>query len=221
MLKNLMIFIFFFSQLFVNVGHSFCLQDFVYKYKPLPGLYIGGMGGFNGGYDLKCSGVSTNRGYYLGAKLGKKIFPQIGNFFPHLRVEGEFVWQRNSVHSFKLGTIQLDHTRGHVQIWSLMTNLLLDLNCDFPVRPFLGGGVGYAQTLGHWSALLIEVNGDFFIIEKHIHSKFNKSGFATQVIAGLKYFICPNLEVSLEYRFFHLKSDVDNHKLGLNLTKFF
>jgi opacity protein-like surface antigen len=219
MLKYLMIYTLLFSHFLPNVGYSFCFQNF--SYKPLPGLYIGGMGGLNGGYDLKCETLLTDLGYYLGAKAGKRFFPTLRPFFPNLQVEEEFIWQRNPINTIKAGTFQLDHIRGHIQIWSLMTNILLDFNCDFPVRPFIGGGLGYAQAWGHWSAFLIDVNGDFFLIEKHIKSKLNKRGFAAQVIAGLKYFIYPNLEASLEYRFFNLKNHIANHKLGLALTKFF
>ncbi len=219
MLKYLAIFVFLFSHIFSNISYSFCFQNLAYH--PLPGLYIGGIGGFNGGYDIKCENLSTQLGYYLGAKIGKKFSIKLGNFIPPLKVEEEFVWQRNPVNSLKVGTIQLHHVRGHIQIWSLMTNALLDFNCDFPVRPFIGGGLGYAQAWGHWSALLVDVGGDFFLIEKHIKSKFNKRGFAAQVIAGLKYLICPSLEVTLEYRFFNLRHHVSNHKLGLALTKLF
>jgi opacity protein-like surface antigen len=213
MTKYIAILILLMNACLVKQGQALCFLGS--EIFPFPGFYVGGMGGYSGGYDIKCEDVGTKLGFYVGAKVGTKLFQTI-------RVEGDFIWQRNAVEAEQSETtIQLTHVRGHIHIFSLMTNALIDFNCQFPVRPFIGAGIGYGQAYGHWRGILEEMEEYGLLIEEDIKSKVYKMGFAWQVIAGLKFFIMPGLEANVEYRFFEIQSHLCNHKLGVALTKFF
>lgn len=217
MVKHLAILFLLTVYLFPNASQASCF--FGLDYQLMPGFYTGVVGGINGGYPLTCKRAKTNRGYYLGLKVGKK-------FFYNIRLEEEFTWQENQVNTLNKGTtttVQFTDIKGNVNIWSLMTNGIFDFcfNCNLPGRPYLGAGIGYAYAEGRWSGNFTR-NNDPLFIEKHIRSSIHKGGFAWQIIAGLNFFICPRLSISLEYRFFDLETScIRNHKLGLTLTKFF
>ena len=179
----------------------------------ISGIYMTAFGGINGGYDINCKKFGTIRGYYAGMNIGKNIFSR-------LRIEEEIIWQGNKVTSFHFGSVELDKVRGYINIWSLMTNLVFDFKFPHPGNPFIGGGIGYTYVHGRGKGELTQMNGNFFI-EKQVKSKFLKSGFVWQVIAGLNFPICHNLSISLEYRFFKIGSYISNHKIGLSLAKFF
>lgn len=207
-----------------------------FDWRLIPGFSIGAIGGINGGYELECKHVKTNRGYYAGLKIDKNVFCCI-------RLEEEFCWQWNEVNSLKNQSIQLDHVRGRINIWSLMTNGIFDIpfNCCLPARPYLGGGIGYAQANGHWKGRITPptvnnaaannavgnnagnvVNNGYEseIVSKCFKSKINKGGFAWQVIAGLNFSVCL-VTIGIEYRFFKTQDHISNHKLGLALSTLF
>jgi OOP family OmpA-OmpF porin len=195
-----------------NYLSAFCLPGF--DYQPIPGYYFGVLGGGSGGYEIDCHKVHTDLGYYVGAKLGT-------NIFSFLRVEGDAIWQENDVnHIVQTQSIQLRHLKGHVHLWSVMANALIDFNWDWPMRPFIGGGVGYGQAHGHWKGFRELTDANLMVIERRVKGSVNRNGFAWQIIAGLKFFIWPKFEANIEYRFFKLEC-VNNHKFGLALTRFF
>lgn len=207
---------FFLNQLQASCCSFNCLP-WLQDYQP-SGFYVSAFGGINGGYDIDCKDVNTNRGYYCGINGGKKIFPNV-------RVEGDFIWQGNEVSDIQKGTLEkgkkdLDHPRGTFNIESCMANAILDFNFPFPGSPSLGGGVGYAHAHGSWSGILTKTLND---VEKNkeIKSSYKKSGFAWQIIADLNFFICRNLKINVEYRYFNLGRPISNHKFGLSVVKFF
>lgn len=212
MKKYLVLLTLLFSTFYSSNSDAFCFEPL--NFSPTQGLYIGAVGGFNGGFALKCQDVTTELGYYLGLKFGKK-FSEI------IRLEEEIIFQSSSMHAIKVGTLHLHHVRGYFNIWSFMTNVLFNFNCDFPLRPFIGGGIGCALESGHWSGNLIEQKLNYYSFEQHIKVSFDKTIFAWQALAGLRFLICPDWEVSLEYRYLHLTNCVNNHKLGLALINFF
>jgi opacity protein-like surface antigen len=211
--KYLIILTLFFGSFSTNNSYAFCFG--VYDYPPHQGIYMSAVGGFSGGFDLKCEDVSTNLGYYVGGKIGT-------TFSPIIRFEGECIFQRSNVGYVQTGTIQLSNVHGNINVWALMTNIVFNLNCEFPLIPFIGGGLGYGQANGHWKGSLVEMVGNHLSYEEHIKAKFNKQGFAWQVLAGLRYYLCQRWEASLEYRYLKIEERrVSNHKLGLALTRFF
>lgn len=197
-----------------------------------PGFYAGFYGGINGGYELTCQRVKTNRGYYVGLKVGK-------SFFSCLRLEEDFTWQSNEVNQIRGGgnigtatTVQFDHIRGTIDIWSLMTNGIFDIpfNCHLPARPYIGAGIGYACANGHWSGNIIKQQPlDTTVVPpvqpppkvKHFRSHLHRGGFAWQILAGLNFSLCYDIVVSLEYRFFKQDCRINNHKFGIVTSKSF
>lgn len=176
--------------------------------------YIGLIGGGNAGLDLKKSKAEASIGYYIGGHVGYK-------FFRHLRIEEEVTYQYSGIHSFEINKVKLSHVKGNVDVWSLMTNVILDLNCPFLVSPYFGGGLGYGQANGHWTGHW-KVNRNLFFEEESLpKQKLHKNGFAWQGIVGLNFFVCLGFEASVEYRYFKLENDVVNHRFGAALTKFF
>lgn len=191
----------------------------------ITGSYIGVFGGINGGYDLRCHDIRTNRGYYAGIKAGRSLISC-------LMVEGELAWQGNDPNTVRGGQIntvqitktminQIDRVRGHLDIWSCMVNGLIQIpfNCGLPAQPYAGGGVGYAYVDGNWKFKFTQpIDG---IPEDKFKFKFSKGGFAWQVLAGLNFPIFWNWKLAVEYRYFNSAAYVSNHKLGLVLVKKF
>lgn len=225
-LARLLIFL---TLLFPSVNHASIFS--ILKCPFTPEVYVGGFGGINGGYDFRCKHIKTNRGYYAGIRVGNK-------FFSYIRLEGELAWQWNEVNSLNEGTIQFDHVRGDINVWSVMANGIFDFpfNCCLPARPYLGGGIGYAYTSGHWSGSFTppaptvvaanpvpanNTNENVFSSREHFKSNLHNGGFAWQVIAGLNFSVCYRIVISLEYRFFKAEGRISNHKFGLALAKNF
>ena len=175
--------------------------------------YLGVFGGMNGGSEVNCRPVKTNRGYYFGVNGGKKIFP---NF----RFEGDLMWQRNDVNNVTYHSTSLNHSKGAIDIGSVMANGMFDFGFPFPGSPSLGGGVGYAHASGHWSGIYNRSAG-VFSVEKRIKSHFKTGGFAWQIIADLNFFVLDTFKVNIEYRFFKLQDKINKNKFGVSLIKFF
>lgn len=171
--------------------------------------YFGIFGGGTAGFDIDSSRIDTSCGYYLGGKIGLSCFRL-------LRLEEELTYQRSKVHTLSRGGFDFKHVEGHVNYWSLMTNLLVNFDCPFIITPYFGGGVGYARGTGGGKG-----NLDFKMSHKHTKEKINQNEFAWQGIIGLKYLICGELETSFEYRYFKI-NDVDaNHRFGIAFTHLF
>ena len=95
---------------------------------------------------------------------------------------------------------------GRTKVRSLMLNGMLDFGDDEGVSGFVGGGVGYGQAR-------IGI-GAFENAPRVIDDK--DSGFAWQLMAGVRQALTPNMDVHLKYRFFNMDIDVDrNQEVGL------
>ncbi|QNM82813.1 porin family protein [Sphingomonas sabuli] len=130
-----------------------------------------------------------------------------------VRVEGELGYKRASTDelyidpaaNFDLGAAPQDsfvNADGDSSVWSAMVNALIDIgDDDYSWSGFLGGGVGYAN-----------VDTDFSAPGINRFLDASDSGFAYQLIAGVRTAITPNLDLGLKYRFFtvnNLTFDVD------------
>ncbi len=97
---------------------------------------------------------------------------------------------------------------GRTKVRSLMLNGLVDLGDTGDGSPafFLGGGVGYAQARIGIGAF---ENAPRIIDDKD-------SGFAWQLMAGVRQALTQNMDVHVKYRFFNMDVDIDrNQELGL------
>jgi len=195
-----------------------CLALFGYQF--IPGVYVGGFAGYSGGVDMDCKPVKTNRGIYAGIKGGIE-------FLSLFRIEEELAWQGNDVTSLHGGILQVGHASGYLNIWSLMSNVLLDFpfNCCLPARPYIGGGIGGAYADGHWWAKIHEgglyIGNEFGDNHRIVRSGIHEGGFAWQVIAGLNFPFCYGITVGIEYRYFNTIHRLSSHKFGAVLSKSF
>lgn len=128
-----------------------------------------------------------------------------------LRVEAEYAFRRNDltkIHFF--GRSFSAH--GHFQSSSYMANVLWDApfcnwGCDlWNIQPFIGAGIGYDFQQIH-------------AINEGLSFRKQKKGFAWQAIAGLKYPLFCDIDISLEYKCHQGGfSYIYNHSLGVGLT---
>lgn len=100
---------------------------------------------------------------------------------------------------------------GDVNTWSVMFNGYYDIQTCWCVKPFVGVGIGYADSEhkrhGRHHGSSSSSNGCDTCVgssSSHHHRKHHdKNGFAWQLIAGVAYPICDCWEVSLQYRYFN------------------
>jgi opacity protein-like surface antigen len=105
---------------------------------------------------------------------------------------------------------------GHTSGYSLMGNVLLDIGKDDSINFYAGGGIGYA-----WMHEEIQEGTDNFSLKD--------SGFAWQLIAGIRYPLFRYFDVGLKYRYFdagnisddiegdRIRSDFKSHSLLVSL----
>jgi opacity protein-like surface antigen len=188
---------------------AFIIAIFFIDYTFAEYPYIGIMGGGNGRLDLKSPKAEAEYGYYVGGSIGFR-------FLSLLRIEEELSFQRSRIDSVEKREIHFHHVKGDIKVWSLMTNLFVDLDCPFFITPYFGGGIGYENTKGNWRGEWVEIT--HHIQKHHTQEDFQKNGFAWQLIAGVKLPICLDVETGLEYRYFKIPDGSANHRFGLALT---
>jgi len=136
----------------------------------------------------------------------------------HLQAEVAYLYndhKKNRRHSGDVLGSGRRH-RGHRDVWAAMVNVLYDINLCWCVEPYVGVGIGYAHVRN-------ERHDRFF---ERRHDRKNDNQFAWQVIAGLAYPICDNIDVAVEYRFFDTttsrhEKNLYNHAIGANLKYYF
>lgn len=159
------------------------------------GVYIGGFGGAGSFSDFRFEDLSNNEtgrhnplakvkpGYIFGGLLGYK-------FESHYRLEFEVAYRSNDLDKVKFR----EHYRpgeGHFSEISYMANALVDIIVDCEWTPFFGVGAGYADSKLHVHRF-----------DQTQRSRFTHQGLATQFIAGLAYNLRPDLDTSLQYRYY-------------------
>ena len=155
---------------------------------------------FNGIFDddeLNLIELDTDLGWDVDAVLGYDF----GMF--RLEAEAAYKWSDvdriRSAQGFDLNPdtdfVDTDFAvDGDLQIASLMANALVDLGSDDGVQFFAGGGAGYA-----WVGVegAFENNPEPFIDD-------DKSGFAWQGLAGVRFPVGQNMDVGAKYRYFNV-----------------
>lgn len=111
--------------------------------------------------------------------------------------------------------------RGHRDVWAAMVNVLYDINMCWCVEPYVGVGIGYAHVRN-------ERHRNFFTdTTRRDRRNKDNNDFAWQVIAGVAYPLCDNIDVAVEYRFFNAVSsrrhekNSYNNDIGVNLKYYF
>jgi outer membrane autotransporter protein len=132
----------------------------------------------------------SDTGWIVSGAVGLSL----NNMVQGLRVEAEVAYRQNQVNGVwtssavvqDSGALDYDHTT-----LSVLANVWYDFDLG-NVRPYIGGGVGWAET---------ELDGAFLsgTIPAINHSD---DGFAWQLGAGVNFDISPNVQLGLGYRYF-------------------
>lgn len=215
-MKKITILMLLFCGFFINDARASCFQGDDIECNN-QGPYLGIMGGIVVlDINMKHDTQEFKPGYYLEGYFGYR-------FSRKLRLEGELSYHRAEIDRFT-NSIRGDHfkkAQGNVRILSYMINGLCEFNLNFPLKPYVGIGIGYAQGRGSWKGKMSYDIHDFFFNERVLVSttvKYKKDGFAWQPIVGISYQVCNNFEASLDYRFLSIDNDVSTHKVGVSLT---
>jgi len=125
-------------------------------------------------------------GYTLGIAVGTQIMP-------NLRGEVEYSYSESDVDSV---TIQPAGTSGigplgDIEVQMVLFNLWYDIEISSPIKPYIGGGIGY----GH-----VEYN------LPNAPIKLSDDGFAFQLGAGARWSFTDNMALDVSYRYKFLDS---------------
>ena len=117
------------------------------------------------------------------------------------RLEEEFAYRYNGVDK----VTPYGAGRGSMHDYAIMTNALYDIPVDFPLRPYVGVGVGAADYGPQ------NIRGDGMGYPAYVGGP-DSWGFAWQAIAGVAYPLTDNVALTLEYRYFDRVAD---HPVGV------
>lgn len=188
--------------------------------------------------------IESDRGFNVGGAVGVEL----DNWLKGLRVEGEMSYRRNKLHgdftnavyTFVNGNLtDFDAAEGgvihgHSSTFAVLANVWYDFDCGWKIKPYIGGGAGWARTTLEFAAPVTEPGFSF------IHYDFadERSGFAYQLGVGFNYEVMPDVSVGLGYRYFRgpdvrnfvfdpdyfspqvavVELDNENHSVNLSLT---
>lgn len=160
------------------------------------GIYAGLMGGYNylQDSDVKGTGVAAKVDFDHGFAVLGNVGYDYGKYsFGNLRSEIELGYRSNGADSAS-GTGIVGgpgSLSGDANVLSGMINGLWDLPVNFPVRPYLGAGIG----VGHVTVDNVKRGGVLQIDD-------SDTSFAYQGIAGLGWDVNENWTAKLDYRYF-------------------
>lgn len=174
----------------------------------------------------------ADTGFVLGGAVGTHL----DNWVKGLRAEVEVSFRRNDVGGNWRGLSDGGEgasftTSGAIDAnastFAIMANAWYDIEMGWKVKPYVGGGVGWART--KFDGAFVTSNGT----STTYNWGFEQSGFAYQLGAGFNYEVAPDVNVGLGYRYFNgpnvdfffsgkdnsrLKFDSDSHSVMVNLT---
>jgi opacity protein-like surface antigen len=147
-------------------------------------FYLGAEGGWTGleGTKDKIGGITIDRsfddGFNAGARFGYK--------WNEWRFEGEYSHRENTSNTTRFGA----RLNGDFVTDSFMANAIYDFNVGWLVTPHIGFGIGGADATGSLKS------ANFGTL-----SKTSDFVFAYQAIAGIRYYITPQVALDLDYRY--------------------
>jgi len=139
--------------------------------------------------------TDSDTGWIVGGAVGLSL----AQLAPGLRVELEASYRENSVDGLwasnittptvvSSGALDIDHST-----FAVMANAWYDFTI-VGVNPYIGGGIGWAET---------ELEGTYLgAFPAAVPFSFEDSGFAWQAGAGIKFDISPNMKLGVGYRYF-------------------
>lgn len=183
---------------------------------------------------------SFDTGYVLNASIGYRWCHDV-------RFEFEYAYRNNKVtHKSRFNTSNEcdvcdssssshhDQKKKEFIQNAYMFNGFYDLGLcqDWCFKPFVGVGIGYVQTRNsHHDFSNFEESsssssssrcGSSSSSDNHCKKSNKNNGFAWQLIAGIAYPICDEVDLSIEYRFFKGKEhNLYNNDIGVGLKYYF
>jgi OOP family OmpA-OmpF porin len=134
----------------------------------------------------------------------------VGYDFGWLRLEAEGSYRAADIGQIQVGTAGIPagpvinplslvtgrtlNSGGDASVLSFMVNALADFGPDDGLQGFVGGGAGVART--KYNGLTVQTSGPGFLDD-------SDSGFAWQVLAGVRAPLTDSIDVGLKYRFFN------------------
>jgi len=174
-------------------------------------FYVSVMGGFNWQSDAQLvaqggltntstwtsqfADIDPNSGYLISGAVGTSLDQWVNGLSAELEVayrrngiDGQ--WTQSSYFSDNLVDSVSGPIDGRISSFSILANVWYEFDAGLPVRPFLGGGLGWART---------NAEG---IFQSYTSFDETESGFAWQLGAGVSYDLKPGMKLGLDYRFF-------------------
>ena len=161
-------------------------------------------------------------GFIIGGAFGLHM----DQWLKGLSLEVEAAYRRNEITGhYTTSQNETGSVNGHVSTFSILANAWYEIDIGHKVRPYVGGGVGWARAR----------NDQFWLSSAGSNVSFSttgeNSGFAFQLGVGVNYQVMPGVDVGVFYRYFDGpnilaynfnngpdKIDNVNHALGVNLS---
>ena len=131
----------------------------------------------------------------------------VGYDFGFLRLEAEAGYRSADIEALNIGAVGVRgapggfiyrsrtlNSDGDSSVLSFMVNAMADFGPDDGLQGFVGGGVGVART--KFDGVTVDTAGAGFLDD-------SDSGFAWQLLAGVRAPLTDNMDVGLKYRFFN------------------
>lgn len=189
------------------------------------GFYVGAFGGGNWVATSNCglNRRSFDVGYVFTGSIGYRWCHNVRFEFEYGYRNNQGRHHNNSSSDVAVNGCESGYGRHNKTFYqnSYLFNAFYDLpswgDCFcINLKPFIGAGIGYAQSHG---ARHHQYNTDETSSYGH---RNHRNGFAWQLIAGLAYPICDELDLSLEYRFFKTQEHrIYNNSFGAGLKYYF
>lgn len=132
------------------------------------------------------------KGDFIGYKFGPAVSLAVGRrMSKYLRLDVEGFYQRNEVDR---GDSSLIVYGGRERTVGALANLYLDLPFFYGFRPYIGGGVGWANVHSRVDSGFV-----FFGVRR---DTVTKDTLAYQLVAGASYALTPHIELDFRGRYF-------------------
>ena len=174
---------------------------------------------FTGKLSQTFTGTTTifepDTGFVLGGAVGTSL----DKWAKGLRVEAEVSYRRNDVGGIwalaqggegggeGVDTVGIGVVDSNTSNFAVMANLWYDIDIGNKVRPYIGGGVGWARARrdGAIAANLLFLTGGGEVggtSSTGTQFQQERNGFAWQLGVGFNYEVAPGVDVGLGYRYF-------------------
>lgn len=168
-------------------------------------MYIGGEFGAMIVEDIDIDIGTVDNAISLDHDYGYDGGAFVGYDLGAFRIEAEVAYKKADIDGFNT-SLKLpgegvafpttrDNAGGNISALSGMINAMLDFGDDDGISGFVGGGVGYAR---------VKINNARVFDNSVPFIDGRDSGFAWQVIAGVRQAISDNIDVTVKYRFFNV-----------------